>query len=234
MRTGETAGRRHCFYSVYGKAANGEWHVITLLRKLACHHSPSTFSFALLALLVGSDTPLATCCSITGWVHGHTAHFQHYPSPVKLWKDSVGDTDTLLLLRCLLSSGAGWHIRDKLRPVREHGSALLYAHGNHKARSDGKPRRATSTLTQLLDSDTDAHSLIHFESGIWEVRRLVPFSSSFSPCFRSFYNLSRKPHLGINRITGRTPVLWRCRKLRNVEGWRLMKGEAEKRVLGSE
>ena len=64
--------------------------------------------------------------------------------------------------------------------MREHGSALLYAHGNHKARSDGKPRRATSTLTQLLDSDTDAHSLMHFESGIWEVRRLVPFSSSFS------------------------------------------------------
>ena len=25
-------------------------------------------------------------------------------------------------------------IRDMLRPVREHGSVLLYIHGNHKAR----------------------------------------------------------------------------------------------------
>ena len=25
-------------------------------------------------------------------------------------------------------------IRDKLRPTREHGSILLYVHGNHKAR----------------------------------------------------------------------------------------------------
>ena len=35
---------------------------------------------------------------------------------------------------CLLSSDVGWHIRDKLRPMREHGSVLLYVHGNHKAR----------------------------------------------------------------------------------------------------
>ena len=43
-------------------------------------------------------------------------------------------------------------IRDKLRPMREHGSMLLYVHGNHKARYDGKPRTATSTLTQHLNS----------------------------------------------------------------------------------
>ena len=41
-------------------------------------------------------------------------------------------------------------IRDKLRPMREHGSIWLYVHGNLKARWDGKPRTATSTFTQLL------------------------------------------------------------------------------------
>ena len=35
---------------------------------------------------------------------------------------------------CLMSSDVGWHIRDKLRPVRDHGSILLYVHGNQKAR----------------------------------------------------------------------------------------------------
>ena len=36
--------------------------------------------------------------------------------------------------------------------MREHGSVLLYVHGNHTAREEGKPRPATSTLTQLLNS----------------------------------------------------------------------------------
>ena len=35
----------------------------------------------------------------------------------------------MLLLCCLKSSDVGWHIRDKLRPIREHGSILLYVHG---------------------------------------------------------------------------------------------------------
>ena len=35
---------------------------------------------------------------------------------------------------CLMASDVGWHMRDKLRPMREHGSILLYVHGNHKAR----------------------------------------------------------------------------------------------------
>ena len=35
---------------------------------------------------------------------------------------------------CLMTSDVGWHIRDKLRPMREHGSILLCVHGNHKAR----------------------------------------------------------------------------------------------------
>ena len=39
-----------------------------------------------------------------------------------------------LLLCCLMSSDVGCHIRDKLRPMGEHGSVLLYVHGNRKAR----------------------------------------------------------------------------------------------------
>ena len=35
----------------------------------------------------------------------------------------------LLPLCCLMSSDVGWHIRDKLRPMHEHGSILLYDHG---------------------------------------------------------------------------------------------------------
>ena len=52
-----------------------------------------------------------------------------------------------------MSSDVGWHIRDKLRPMREHGSVLLYVHGSHEARQDGQPGTATSTLTQLLNYD---------------------------------------------------------------------------------
>ena len=37
--------------------------------------------------------------------------------------------------------------------MREHGSILLYVHGNQKARKVGKPRLATSTFTQLLSSE---------------------------------------------------------------------------------
>ena len=35
----------------------------------------------------------------------------------------------------------------------KHGSIILYIHGNQKARYDGQPRTATSTLTQLLNYD---------------------------------------------------------------------------------
>ena len=52
---------------------------------------------------------------------------------------------------CLMSLDVGWHVRDKLRPVCEQGSIVLYVHGNQKARQDGQPRTATSTLTQLLN-----------------------------------------------------------------------------------
>ena len=37
-------------------------------------------------------------------------------------------------LCCIMSSDVGWHIRDKLRPMREHGSINLYVHGSQKAR----------------------------------------------------------------------------------------------------
>ena len=53
--------------------------------------------------------------------------------------------------RCLMSSDVNWHIRDKLWPMPKHGSINLYVHGNQKARKDGQPRTATSTLTQLLN-----------------------------------------------------------------------------------
>ena len=52
-----------------------------------------------------------------------------------------------------MSSDVGWHIRDKLRPIREHSSIILYVHGSQKTRLDGQPRTATSTLTQLLNYD---------------------------------------------------------------------------------
>ena len=52
---------------------------------------------------------------------------------------------------CLMSSDVTWHIRDKLWPMPKHGSIILYIQGNQKARYDGQPRTATSTLTQLLN-----------------------------------------------------------------------------------
>ena len=54
-------------------------------------------------------------------------------------------------LCCLMSSDVGRYIGDKLRPMPKHGSVILYVHGNQKARWDGQPRTATSTLTQLLN-----------------------------------------------------------------------------------
>ena len=59
------------------------------------------------------------------------------------------DVDDDVELRVL-----GWHIRDKLWPVPKHGS-VFYVHRNHLAHWDGKPRTATSTFTQLLNSAED-------------------------------------------------------------------------------
>ena len=39
--------------------------------------------------------------------------------------------------------------------VPKHGSIILYVHGNQKARWDGQPSTATSTLTQLLNYEEE-------------------------------------------------------------------------------
>ena len=40
----------------------------------------------------------------------------------------------MMMKWCLMSSGVGWHIRDKLSPMPKHGSINLYVHGSQKAR----------------------------------------------------------------------------------------------------
>ena len=59
------------------------------------------------------------------------------------WRFTFTETTISLIIRdgvqsvfrcCLMSSDVGWRIRDKLKPMREHGSVLLYVHGKHKAR----------------------------------------------------------------------------------------------------
>ena len=75
------------------------------------------------------------------------------PSP-RICPSTLSAPSVLLLLLCsLMSSDVSWHISDKLGPMREHGLLLIYVHGNHNAHSDGMPRTATSTFTQLLNSD---------------------------------------------------------------------------------
>ena len=43
--------------------------------------------------------------------------------------------------------------------MREHGSLLLYVHGNRKVRQDGQFRTATSTFTQLLNYVTSTETV---------------------------------------------------------------------------
>ena len=54
----------------------------------------------------------------------------------------------MMMMQSFMSSDVGWLIRHKPWPVPKHGSVLLYVH-----RKDGKPRTATSTFTQLLNSE---------------------------------------------------------------------------------
>ena len=55
---------------------------------------------------------------------------------------------------CTIIPFFSWHIRDKLWPMREHGSMLLYVHGNHEASSLGRGAQdGPSILTQLLNYD---------------------------------------------------------------------------------
>ena len=54
--------------------------------------------------------------------------------------------------------------------MSKHGSILLYVHGGHKARQDGQPRTATSTLTQLLNYGQHPSSRTgdkSSEDGVW-------------------------------------------------------------------
>ena len=57
--------------------------------------------------------------------------------PVDLWGRGR-DTEWILVMMmmkwCLMSSDVGWHIRDKLWPMPNHGSINLYIHGSQKAR----------------------------------------------------------------------------------------------------
>ena len=90
-------------------------------------------------------------------------------------------------------------IRDKLIPTREHGSVLLYVHGNHKARSDGKPRTATSTLTQLLNSEATLGSnsiVIHSVN-----QRLLTNRPGSDTCDLFSRLLARKITKGIHSCT---------------------------------
>ena len=58
-----------------------------------------------------------------------------------------------------MSSDVGWHIRDKLRPMREHGSILLYVHGNHRL-----IRTDSSTLTQPLNYENEVYWPLRWSS----------------------------------------------------------------------
>ena len=77
---------------------------------------------------------------------------------------------------CLMSSEIRWHIRDKLRPMPKHGSVLLYVHGNQKARQDGQPWTATSTLHSSWTMT--AHTWPHLDSPRgWRWSRQSPCSA---------------------------------------------------------
>ena len=77
-----------------------------------------------------SDPVMASCCKLC------PAAFLFSSSCNRSW---VPDQMTwaclipLFFQCCLMPSDVGWCIRDKLRPMREHGSVLLYVHWNHKA-----------------------------------------------------------------------------------------------------
>ena len=100
-----------------------------------------------------------TATSLPIEFHSHPHHWIPFtPSLSRWWSASnPASAHTVVAVSsfgwCLMSSDVGWRIWDQVRPIREHGSILLYVHGNHEARKDGQPRTATSTLTQLLNYD---------------------------------------------------------------------------------
>ena len=58
--------------------------------------------------------------------------------------------------------------------MHEHGSIVLYVHGNHEARQDGQPRTDTSTLTQLLN-----YVVVHGLLGLLRARLILSPLSPF-------------------------------------------------------
>ena len=93
---------------------------------------------------------------------------------------------------------SGWHIMDKLWPMRVHGSMLLYVHRNHKAHSDGEPRTATSTLTQLtLNQPCPSHCIGAENDQHWRCRQTdrrageLNVQNTLTPVPWRFYGASR-------------------------------------------
>ena len=83
---------------------------------------------------------------------------------------------------CLMSSDVDWHIRDKLRPKREHGSILLYVHGNHEARlrtdSPGRPPQLSHSSWTMRVITTDHWPYLRICS--WTNCSLCPFFLSWA------------------------------------------------------
>ena len=90
----------------------------------ACHCDPEFLLLIHEFLLSLNRQPL---------LHWTASSYCHRPkTSCCLWAFFGGQRAVRLC--CLMSSDVGRHIRDKLRPMRKHGSVLLYFHGNHKAR----------------------------------------------------------------------------------------------------
>ena len=81
---------------------------------------------------------------------------------------------------CLMSSDVTWHIRNKLRPMPKHGSIQLYVHGNQKARQEGQPRTATSTLTERKAGLEPFIALKHTQATLYLIHSEMGSLCSFS------------------------------------------------------
>ena len=72
----------------------------------------------------------------------------------------------------------------------KHGSIILYVHGNQKARLDGQPRTATSTLTQLLNYDVSFSMFISVSVYLTFLVCRVFFLFYVHVCFSLFHVFS--------------------------------------------
>ena len=66
------------------------------------------------------------------------------------WRGIRGFVKTCHRLCCLMSSGVGWHIRDKLRPMPKHGSMIIALLSRKPEGSLGRTAQ-DGHLTQLLN-----------------------------------------------------------------------------------